>query len=185
MLKTPLSASERTYSSETERRHTLFCGTQLIQAKGGGPGGNGAVAVVTSTGEIYHRYIVLFSLITSINQIPNLKLNYFINKLKHLQSCHVNINIYIYIYHAPFIKAQKHRKQTLSFTHATQNTESNDLNNISSSGFFTAKGNLVSSIMYPQPTDFRFYQDAAKFLFILGIFGKSFHTDRVPFVLRS
>lgn len=51
VLKTPLPAAERMYSSETERRHTLFCGTQLIQAKGGGRGGSGAVAVVTSTGE--------------------------------------------------------------------------------------------------------------------------------------
>nr|XP_046252815.1 cation-transporting ATPase 13A2 isoform X2 [Scatophagus argus]XP_046252816.1 cation-transporting ATPase 13A2 isoform X2 [Scatophagus argus] len=84
VLKTPLPAGERTYSSETERRHTLFCGTQVIQAKSGGPGGSSAVAVVTST------------------------------------------------------------------------------------GFFTAKGNLVSSILYPQPTNFRFYQDAAKFLLILG-----------------
>ncbi|XP_029291341.1 polyamine-transporting ATPase 13A2 isoform X2 [Cottoperca gobio] len=84
VLKTPLPAGEGRYSSETERRHTLFCGTQLIQAKGGGPGGSGAVAVVTST------------------------------------------------------------------------------------GFFTAKGYLVSSILYPQPTDFRFYQDSAKFLIILG-----------------
>ncbi|XP_028458798.1 cation-transporting ATPase 13A2 [Perca flavescens] len=72
VLKTPLLAGEGRYSSETERRHTLFCGTQLIQAKGGGPGGSGAVAVVTST------------------------------------------------------------------------------------GFFTAKGNLVSSILYPHPTFFRF-----------------------------
>lgn len=43
---------------------------------------------------------------------------------------------------------------------------------ISSSGFFTAKGNLVSSIMYPQPINFRFYQDAAKFLLILGFVGE-------------
>ncbi|XP_032377687.1 polyamine-transporting ATPase 13A2 [Etheostoma spectabile] len=84
VLKTPLLAGKGRYSSETERRHTLFCGTQLIQAKGGGPGGSGAVAVVTST------------------------------------------------------------------------------------GFFTAKGDLVSSILYPQPTNFRFYQDSAKFLLILG-----------------
>eukprot|EP00064_Thunnus_orientalis_P013623 superscaffoldBa00002249_g13662 len=84
VLKTPLPAGEGRYSSETERRHTLFCGTQLIQAKGGRPGGGGAVAVVTST------------------------------------------------------------------------------------GFFTAKGNLVSSILYPQPTNFRFYQDSVKFLFILA-----------------
>nr|XP_043893545.1 cation-transporting ATPase 13A2 isoform X2 [Solea senegalensis] len=84
VLKTPLPGGEEKYNSETERRHTLFCGTQLIQAKGGGPGGGGAVAVVTST------------------------------------------------------------------------------------GFFTAKGNLVSSIMYPQPINFRFYQDTIKFLLILG-----------------
>lgn len=51
VLKTPLPASDRTYSSEGERRHTLFCGTQLIQAKGGGQEGRGAIAVVTSTGE--------------------------------------------------------------------------------------------------------------------------------------
>ncbi|XP_031724671.1 polyamine-transporting ATPase 13A2 isoform X2 [Anarrhichthys ocellatus] len=81
MLKTPLPTGEGRYSSETERRHTLFCGTQLIQAKGGG---SDAVAVVTST------------------------------------------------------------------------------------GFFTAKGSLVSSIMHPQPTDFHFYQDSFKFLFLLG-----------------
>ncbi|XP_047235838.1 polyamine-transporting ATPase 13A2-like isoform X1 [Girardinichthys multiradiatus] len=84
VLKTPLPAGDRTYSSETERRHTLFCGTHIIQAKGGRPGGSGAVAVVTST------------------------------------------------------------------------------------GFFTAKGNLVSSILYPQRINFRFYQDAMKFLLILG-----------------
>ncbi|MEQ2264045.1 hypothetical protein XENORESO_018152 [Xenotaenia resolanae] len=46
VLKTPLPAGDTTYSSETERRHTLFCGTQIIQAKGGN-----AVAVVTSTGK--------------------------------------------------------------------------------------------------------------------------------------
>ncbi|XP_023120279.1 cation-transporting ATPase 13A2 isoform X3 [Amphiprion ocellaris] len=84
VLKTPLPAGEGKYSSDTERRHTLFCGTQLIQAKGGMPGCGGAVAVVTNT------------------------------------------------------------------------------------GFFTAKGNLVSSILYPQPINFRFYQDAVKFLLILG-----------------
>ncbi|XP_029012526.1 cation-transporting ATPase 13A2 isoform X2 [Betta splendens] len=84
VLKTPLPAGEGKFSAEAERRHTLFCGTQLIQAKGGGPTGSGAVAVVTST------------------------------------------------------------------------------------GFFTAKGSLVSSILYPQPINFRFYQDAVKFLLILG-----------------
>ncbi|XP_067302302.1 cation-transporting ATPase 13A2 isoform X2 [Pseudorasbora parva] len=85
VMKTPLSISGATYSPESQRRHTLFCGTQLIQAKGGGPAGNGAIAVVTRT------------------------------------------------------------------------------------GFFTAKGDLISSILYPQPLDFRFYKDAMKFLFFLGL----------------
>uniref|UniRef100_A0A8C2XS62 ATPase cation transporting 13A2 n=1 Tax=Cyclopterus lumpus TaxID=8103 RepID=A0A8C2XS62_CYCLU len=55
VLKTPLPTGEGRYSSETEqRRHTLFCGTQLIQAKGWGS--SGAVAVVTSTGESKPRW---------------------------------------------------------------------------------------------------------------------------------
>uniref|UniRef100_A0A7N6FGA8 P-type ATPase A domain-containing protein n=1 Tax=Anabas testudineus TaxID=64144 RepID=A0A7N6FGA8_ANATE len=84
VLKTPLPAGGGKYNSETERRHSLFCGTQLIQAKGGGPGHSGALAVVTST------------------------------------------------------------------------------------GFFTAKGSLISSILFPPPINFRFYQDSVKFLLILG-----------------
>ena len=40
------------------------------------------------------------------------------------------------------------------------------------SGFFTAKGDLVSSILYPQPINFRFYKDAVKFLLFLGVLGK-------------
>ncbi|KAM3872209.1 polyamine-transporting ATPase 13A2 [Diretmus argenteus] len=84
VLKTPLPAGEERYSPETARRHTIFCGTQLMQAKGGRPGGEGAIAVVTST------------------------------------------------------------------------------------GFFTAKGDLVSSILYPQPINFSFYKDASKFLLFLG-----------------
>ncbi|KAF4096684.1 cation-transporting ATPase 13A2 isoform X1 [Onychostoma macrolepis] len=85
VMKTPLSVSEATYSPESQRRHTLFCGTQLIQAKGGGSARNGAIAVATHT------------------------------------------------------------------------------------GFFTAKGDLISSILYPQPLDFRFYKDAMKFLLFLGL----------------
>ncbi|XP_055078913.1 cation-transporting ATPase 13A2 isoform X2 [Periophthalmus magnuspinnatus] len=85
VLKTPLPAGDQRYNSETERRYTLFCGTQVIQGKGGGLEGSPAVAVVTST------------------------------------------------------------------------------------GFFTAKGNLVSSILYPQDSDFRFNRDASKFLLFLGV----------------
>uniref|UniRef100_A0A4W4G1E9 P-type ATPase A domain-containing protein n=1 Tax=Electrophorus electricus TaxID=8005 RepID=A0A4W4G1E9_ELEEL len=84
VMKTPLPDNKERYSPEAQRRHTLFCGTQVIQAKGGHSSGNGAVVVVTRT------------------------------------------------------------------------------------GFFTAKGDLVSSILYPQPVNFRFYQDAMKFLIFLG-----------------
>ncbi|KAM4609747.1 polyamine-transporting ATPase 13A2 isoform 2-T2 [Polymixia lowei] len=85
ILKTPLPAGEGRYSSQAQRRHTLFCGTQLIQARGGSSDGGGATAVVTST------------------------------------------------------------------------------------GFFTAKGDLISSILHPQPINFSFYRDATKFLFFLGV----------------
>ncbi|XP_060794319.1 cation-transporting ATPase 13A2 isoform X2 [Neoarius graeffei] len=85
VMKTPLPASEVKYSPESHRRHTLFCGTQLIQAKGGCPSGKGAIAVVTRT------------------------------------------------------------------------------------GFFTSKGDLITSILYPQPVKFRFYADAMKFLLVLGV----------------
>ncbi|XP_065141873.1 polyamine-transporting ATPase 13A2 isoform X1 [Paramisgurnus dabryanus] len=85
VMKTPLPASEDTYSPDSQRRHTLFCGTHIIQAKGGGHDGKGAIAVVTST------------------------------------------------------------------------------------GFFTAKGDLISSILYPQPLDFRFYKDAMKFVLFLAV----------------
>uniref|UniRef100_A0A8C9VTD2 ATPase cation transporting 13A2 n=1 Tax=Scleropages formosus TaxID=113540 RepID=A0A8C9VTD2_SCLFO len=85
VMKTPLPVGEDTYSPDFHRRHTLFCGTQVIQAKGRRQGSRGGLAVVTRT------------------------------------------------------------------------------------GFFTAKGSLINSILYPQPISFRFYQDALKFLLILGI----------------
>uniref|UniRef100_A0A3P8NGV9 Cation-transporting P-type ATPase N-terminal domain-containing protein n=1 Tax=Astatotilapia calliptera TaxID=8154 RepID=A0A3P8NGV9_ASTCA len=40
---------------------------------------------------------------------------------------------------------------------------------VTNTGFFTAKGHLVSSILHPQPINFRFHQDAGKFLLLLGI----------------
>lgn len=79
VMKTALPEGGGQYNSEAQRRHTLFSGTQVIQAKGGR-----ATAVVTRT------------------------------------------------------------------------------------GFSTAKGDLVSSILYPQPINFRFYKDATKFLLFLG-----------------
>ncbi|XP_062316016.1 cation-transporting ATPase 13A2 isoform X1 [Osmerus eperlanus] len=85
VMKTALPPGGGQYNPDAQRRHTLYCGTQLIQAKGAGPGRRGVIAVVTNT------------------------------------------------------------------------------------GFFTAKGDLISSILYPQPINFHFYKDASKFLLILGI----------------
>lgn len=58
VMKTPLPVSEVKYSPESQRRHTLFCGTQLIQAKGGCPSGKGTIAVVTRTGNSEHRMLL-------------------------------------------------------------------------------------------------------------------------------
>ncbi|NWI10486.1 AT132 ATPase, partial [Crypturellus soui] len=87
VMKTPLPAGGRgaraVYSPEEHRRHTLFCGTQVIQAKS--YVGKEVLAVVTRT------------------------------------------------------------------------------------GFCTAKGDLISSILYPKPVSFKFYKDAVKFVLFLAI----------------
>ena len=36
-------------------------------------------------------------------------------------------------------------------------------------GFSTAKGDLVRSILFPKPMDFRFYQDAMRFIMVLAV----------------
>uniref|UniRef100_A0A8C9V095 ATPase cation transporting 13A2 n=1 Tax=Scleropages formosus TaxID=113540 RepID=A0A8C9V095_SCLFO len=101
VMKTPLPVGEDTYSPDFHRRHTLFCGTQVIQAKGRRQGSRGGLAVVTRT------------------------------------------------------------------------------------GFFTAKGSLINSILYPQPISFRFYQDALKFLLILGILGNNYCTWHILYLRHS
>ncbi|XP_062363430.1 polyamine-transporting ATPase 13A2 isoform X13 [Cinclus cinclus] len=87
VMKTPLpvsgQAGSTTYCPEEHRRHTLFCGTQLIQAKAYAD--SEVLAVVTRT------------------------------------------------------------------------------------GFCTAKGDLISSILYPKPVSFKFYKDAVKFVLFLAI----------------
>ncbi|XP_071623391.1 polyamine-transporting ATPase 13A2 isoform X3 [Heliangelus exortis] len=87
VMKTPLPAGTQAegtrYSPEEHRRHTLFCGTQLIQAKS--YVGREVLAVVTRT------------------------------------------------------------------------------------GFCTAKGDLISSILYPKPVTFKFYKDAVKFVLFLAV----------------
>lgn len=52
VMKTALPPGGGQYNPEAQRRHTLYCGTQLIQAKGAGPGGGGVIAVVTNTGKV-------------------------------------------------------------------------------------------------------------------------------------
>ncbi|NXR53742.1 AT132 ATPase, partial [Hippolais icterina] len=87
VMKTPLPAGGQaagaTYCPEEHRRHTLFCGTQIIQAKA--YVGGEVLAVVTRT------------------------------------------------------------------------------------GFCTAKGDLISSILYPKPVSFKFYKDAVKFVLFLSV----------------
>ncbi|KAM9116106.1 polyamine-transporting ATPase 13A2 isoform 1-T1 [Pangshura tecta] len=87
VMKTPLpsgpQAANMIYSPEEHKRHTLFCGTQVLQAKS--YVGKEVLAVVTRT------------------------------------------------------------------------------------GFCTAKGDLISSILYPKPVSFRFYRDAMKFVLFLAV----------------
>ncbi|NXJ19242.1 AT132 ATPase, partial [Dicrurus megarhynchus] len=87
VMKTPLPAGGQAagaaYCPEEHRRHTLFCGTQVIQAKA--YAGTDVLAVVTRT------------------------------------------------------------------------------------GFCTAKGDLISSILYPKPVSFKFYKDAVKFVLFLAV----------------
>ncbi|KAM7139017.1 polyamine-transporting ATPase 13A2 isoform 3-T3 [Macrochelys suwanniensis] len=87
VMKTPLpsgpQAANVIYSPEEHKRHTLFCGTQVLQAKS--YVGKEVLAVVTRT------------------------------------------------------------------------------------GFCTAKGDLISSILYPKPVSFRFYRDAVKFVLFLAV----------------
>ncbi|NXH35649.1 AT132 ATPase, partial [Myiagra hebetior] len=87
VMKTPLPAGGQAagaaYGPEEHRRHTLFCGTQVIQAKA--YAGTDVLAVVTRT------------------------------------------------------------------------------------GFCTAKGDLISSILYPKPVSFKFYKDAVKFVLFLAL----------------
>nr|XP_013798354.1 PREDICTED: probable cation-transporting ATPase 13A2 isoform X2 [Apteryx mantelli mantelli] len=87
VMKTPLPAGSQAastiYSPKEHKRHTLFCGTQVIQAKS--YVGKEVLAVVTRT------------------------------------------------------------------------------------GFCTAKGDLISSILYPKPVSFKFYKDAMKFVLFLAV----------------
>ncbi|NWQ95272.1 AT132 ATPase, partial [Burhinus bistriatus] len=113
VMKTPLPAGSQAagtvYSPEEHRRHTLFCGTQVIQAKS--YVGREVLAVVTRTGN-------------GLRGKPGLS--------RVLRSG--------------------------DFAHAP-----------SPAGFCTAKGDLISSILYPKPVSFKFYKDAVKFVLFLSV----------------
>ncbi|XP_067826649.1 cation-transporting ATPase 13A2 isoform X2 [Heptranchias perlo] len=84
VMKTPLPDQDANYSHEEHKRHTLFCGTQVVQSK-----------------------------------------NYTMDQ------------------------------QVVAVVVRT--------------GFCTAKGELISSILYPKPLGFKFYKDAVKFIIFLAI----------------
>ena len=50
-----------------------------------------------------------------------------------------------------------------------KDTKSNSLANILFIGFSTSKGELVRSILFPKPVDFKFSQDGIKFIGCLAV----------------
>ena len=54
---------------------------------------------------------------------------------------------------------------------------------ISSTGFYTTKGALVRSMLFPKPTGFKFYRDSMRFIGVLaGVAGLGFCASAVQFV---
>lgn len=106
--------STKTFNMEEHRRHTLFCGTHVIQTRF--YAGELVKAVVVRTGEGVGTHLgLILSLLES-------------KSLAHLPA-----------------------------------------------GFSTEKGQLVRSILYPKPTDFKLYRDAYLFLLCLvGVAGIGF-----------
>lgn len=117
VLKTPLpdggGAAGTIYSPKEHQRHTLFCGTHIIQARS--YVGQEVLAVVTRTGSTVQTRCVHWG-------------GGFERMLR--SSCSYPI------------------------------------------GFCTAKGDLISSILYPKPVTFKFYKDAVKFVLFLAVLGK-------------
>ncbi|XP_066547318.1 polyamine-transporting ATPase 13A2 isoform X2 [Amia ocellicauda] len=62
-----------------------------------------------------------------------------------------------------------HRRHTLFCGTQLIQTKGRGIVIVTRTGFCTAKGDLVSSILHPQPISFRFYSDAMKFLIVLGV----------------
>ncbi|NXK41369.1 AT132 ATPase, partial [Piprites chloris] len=68
---------------------------------------------------------------------------------------------------------EEHRRHTLFCgTHVIQAksyVEGEVLAVVTRTGFCTAKGDLISSILYPKPVSFKFYKDAVKFVLFLAV----------------
>ena len=74
-----------------------------------------------------------------------------------------------------------HKRHTLfSGTHIIQARFYGDrhiLARVMRTGFYTSKGALVKSILYPQPINLKFYRDCMKFvlfLFTIAVFGMAY-----------
>lgn len=117
VLKTPLpnggGAAGTIYSPKEHQRHTLFCGTHIIQARS--YVGQEVLAVVTRTGSTVRT------------------------RCAHWSG-----------------GSERLLKSSCSYP----------------VGFCTAKGDLISSILYPKPVTFKFYKDAVKFVLFLAVLGR-------------
>lgn len=137
----PSSGDEATssYSIEEHKRHTLFCGTHVIQTRF--YTGELVKAVVVRTGETMKndQETASVALVIKIGLDNNRQI---ILSVSYIQ---------------PLVTTTKSHYLCVP------------------KGFSTEKGQLVRSILYPKPTDFKLYRDAYLFLLCLvGLAGIGF-----------
>ena len=82
-----------------------------------------------------------------------------------------------------FYSPEKHRRHTLyAGTNVIQarapNSQPVCTAVVIRTGFYTAKGDLVRSILFPSPVGFGFYEDAIKFIGILAMLALVAHTGQ-------
>uniref|UniRef100_A0A8C5JF63 ATPase cation transporting 13A2 n=1 Tax=Junco hyemalis TaxID=40217 RepID=A0A8C5JF63_JUNHY len=83
-------------------------------------------------------------------------------------------NVILHLSHSPNPGCpQEHRRHTLfcgtQVIQAKAYVGREVLAVVTRTGFCTAKGDLISSILYPKPVSFKFYKDAVKFVLFLAI----------------